>query len=114
MASGVLNFDYLGLQTVERVLRVCTTWDSIISLMPKGGETIWGGLDWCPKEWSNCDQVKKGYMKHFVSDNTYNCSDMQKGLHVNEPMKYGRIISFGKSVSQLLASLLTTLDSEVP
>ncbi|KAJ1408428.1 Lecithin:cholesterol/phospholipid:diacylglycerol acyltransferase [Sesbania bispinosa] len=112
VASGILNFDYLGLQTVEHVLQVCRTWDSIISLMPKGGKTIWGDLDWCTKEWSNCDQVKKGYVKHFASDNTYNFSDMQKGLHVKEPIKNGRIISFGKAVSQLLASLLTALDSE--
>lgn len=109
MASGVLNFDYLGLQTVEHVLRVCRTWDSIISLMPKGGETIWGHLDRCPT--SKCD---KGYMKNFVSHNTYNCCDTQKVHQVKEPLEYRRTISFGKAVSQLLASLLTLLDSEVP
>lgn len=95
MTSGVINFEYLGLQTIEHVLRVCRTWDSIMSLMPKGGETIWG------------------HKKHFESVNTYNCSGVQKGLHVEEPMKYRGIISFGKAVSELLASLLTTLDSEL-
>ncbi|KAL5169796.1 putative phospholipid:diacylglycerol acyltransferase 2 [Glycine soja] len=56
LASGILNFDYLGRQTLERVMRVCRTWDSIISLMPKGGETIWGGLDWCLEQWNTYDQ----------------------------------------------------------
>ncbi|MCI13712.1 phosphatidylcholine-sterol acyltransferase, partial [Trifolium medium] len=78
--------------------------------MPKGGETIWGDLDWGPKEGNKCE--KRGHVKHFVSNNTYSCADMQKGLDVKEPMKYGGINSVGKAVSQLLASLLTTLDSE--
>ncbi|XP_020215180.1 putative phospholipid:diacylglycerol acyltransferase 2 isoform X1 [Cajanus cajan] len=56
VASGILNLDYLGRQTLEHVMRVFRTWDSIISLLPKGGETIWGDLDWCPEEWNNCDQ----------------------------------------------------------
>ncbi|TKY67126.1 putative phospholipid:diacylglycerol acyltransferase 2 [Spatholobus suberectus] len=56
VASGILNFDYLGRQTLDHVMRVCRTWDSIISLMPKGGETIWADLDWFPEQWNNCDQ----------------------------------------------------------
>ncbi|KAJ7947919.1 Phospholipid:diacylglycerol acyltransferase 1 [Quillaja saponaria] len=36
MAPGVLDFDYLGLKTLEHIMRVCRTWDSIISLLPKG------------------------------------------------------------------------------
>jgi len=80
--------------------------------MPKGGETIWGDLDSGPNERSKCDQVKRGHVKHFASNNTYNCRDMQKCIHIKEPTKYGGINSFGKAVSQLLASLLTTLDSE--
>ncbi|RZB74939.1 putative phospholipid:diacylglycerol acyltransferase 2 isoform X2 [Glycine soja] len=56
VASGILNFDYIGRQTLEHAMRVCRTWDSIISLMPKGGETIWGGLDWCLEDWNNYDQ----------------------------------------------------------
>lgn len=111
VTSGILNFDYLGLQTVEHVLRACRTWDSIISLMPKGGETIWGDLDWCPKE-CNKSEKREHMKKHFVYNSTYKCGDMPKGLHVKEHMKYGGINSFGKAVSELLASLLTTLDSE--
>lgn len=75
VASGILNFDYVGRQTLEHAMRVCRTWDSIISLMPKGGETIWGGLDWCLEDWNNYDQVKKGNVKHFASENTFKSSD---------------------------------------
>lgn len=111
MTSGILNFDYLGLQTVEHVLRACRTWDSIISLMPKGGETIWGDLDWCPKECHKSEK-REDMKNHFVYNSTYKCRDSLKGLQVKEHMKYGGINTFGKTVSQLLASLLSTLDSE--
>ncbi|KAF7823299.1 putative phospholipid:diacylglycerol acyltransferase 2 [Senna tora] len=104
-----MAFRYLGLRTLEHVMRVCRTWDSIISTMPKGGETIWGDLDWCPEEKRNCD--------HFVSDNG-DCNSSggssKKGFQFKEgrPSKYGRIISFGKAASELPCSLLGTLDSK--
>ncbi|KAE9593158.1 putative transferase [Lupinus albus] len=112
MASGILNLGYLGLQTLEHVMRVCRTWDSIISLMPKGGETIWGNLDWSPKDGNNCDHEKKGPVKHFASDGTQYSSYTQEGLQVKEAMKHGRIISLGNAVSQLPDSLVTPLDLE--
>lgn len=106
MAHGILNSGCLGLQTLEHVMRVCRTWDSIMSSMPKGGETIWGNMDWSPEEGSNCD--------HFVGDNSYNSSGSKKGFRLKEPTRYGRIISFGKAASQLPSSLLATVDSKVP
>ncbi|KAI4322355.1 hypothetical protein L6164_022059 [Bauhinia variegata] len=112
MAPGILDSDYLGLQTLEHVMRVSRTWDSIISLMPKGGETIWGHLDWSPEEGNNCHDVKKGCVKHTAGDNNYNNSDTKKNFQVKEPMKYGRIISFGKEASQLPSTLLPVLDSK--
>ncbi|KAF2321705.1 hypothetical protein GH714_001646 [Hevea brasiliensis] len=54
MLSGVLDSELLGIQTVEHVLRVSRTWDSTVSLLPKGGETIWGNLDWFPEEGQVC------------------------------------------------------------
>ncbi|CAJ1979198.1 unnamed protein product [Sphenostylis stenocarpa] len=54
--SSILNFGYLGRQALEHVMRVFRTWDSTISLMPKGCETIWGDLNSCPEEWNNYDQ----------------------------------------------------------
>ena len=106
MASCILNSGYLILQTIEHVIQVFRTWDSIISLMPKGGETIWGDLDLSPEEGNNCD--------HFACDNGYDRSCKKKGFLLSELTKYGRIISFSKVASQLPSQLLATLDSEVP
>ncbi|CAL0333999.1 unnamed protein product [Lupinus luteus] len=112
MAFGILNLGYLGLQTLKHVMRVCRTWDSIISLMPKGGETIWGNLDWSPKDRNNCDHEKKGPAKHFASDGSQYSSYTQKSLQVKESTNHGRIISLSNAVSQLPDSLVTPLDSE--
>ncbi|OIW05843.1 hypothetical protein TanjilG_23629 [Lupinus angustifolius] len=112
MASGILNLGYLSLQTLEHVMRVCRTWDSIISLMPKGGETIWGNLDWSPKDRNNCDHEKKGPAKHFASDGSQYSSYMQKGLQLKESIDHGRIFSLGNAVSELTDSHVTPLDSE--
>jgi len=71
VASVITNFDYLGRQILENIMQMFRTWDATASLMPKGGETIWGDLNWCPEEWNNYDQVMKGYIKHFASNNTY-------------------------------------------
>ncbi|XP_027348469.1 putative phospholipid:diacylglycerol acyltransferase 2 [Abrus precatorius] len=112
VASGILKLYYLGRQTLEHVMQMCRTWDSIISLMPKGGKTIWGDLGWCSEDLNSCDQVEDRYEKHLASDNTFNSNGKQNDLHVKEPENCGRLISFGKADSQLLASPLTTLDSE--
>ncbi|KAI9076243.1 hypothetical protein K1719_041816 [Acacia pycnantha] len=104
MASGILNSGNLGLQTLEHFIQVYRTWDSIISLMPKGGETIWGNLDWFPEEGNNCD--------HFTRDNGYDRGCKKKGFLLKDLTKFGRIISFGKAASQLPSSLLALLDSK--
>ncbi|RVX20156.1 putative phospholipid:diacylglycerol acyltransferase 2 [Vitis vinifera] len=89
MDPGVLDSEILGLQTLEHVMRVCRTWDSIISLIPKGGETIWGNLDWSPEE-----------------------GDGKMEFQIKESVRYGRIISFGKATSQLPSSQLPNLGSK--
>ncbi|MED6206024.1 hypothetical protein PIB30_023091 [Stylosanthes scabra] len=97
LASGLLNFDYFGRRSLENIMQVCQTWDSIISLMPKGGETIWGDLDWSHEEGNNCDPVNKRYEEQFINNNTYNGSDDKQ----KKPIKYQRIISFGKAFDQI-------------
>ncbi|KAK9280019.1 hypothetical protein L1049_013704 [Liquidambar formosana] len=109
MAPGVLDSEMLGLQTLEHVMRVSRTWDSIISLMPKGGETIWGNMDWSPEEGYDCDLARKRYMKPSLNDKKSNNSDGKRGFHIEDYVKYGRIISFGKAASQLPSSQLPTL-----
>lgn len=110
MAPGLLDSKILGLQTLEHVLRVSRTWDSIVSLLPKGGETIWGNLDWSPEEGHACQLVKKGNFQCSPNDNY---TDAKRGFQIKETEKYGRIISFGKEESQLPSSQIPSLDSKV-
>ncbi|GMP88688.1 hypothetical protein CsSME_00040583 [Camellia sinensis var. sinensis] len=111
MAPGLLDSELLGFQTLEHVMRVSRTWDSIISLMPKGGETIWGNLDWSPEEGFDCDLAKKRYMQPYSEINNNN-TDGKRGLKVKESVKYGRMVSFGKEESQLPSSQLPNLGSK--
>ncbi|GAV71713.1 LACT domain-containing protein [Cephalotus follicularis] len=111
MAPGVLDSEILGLQTLEHVLRVSRTWDSIMSLLPKGGETIWGNMDWSPEDAYACDSAKRSFQL-FRGDSNANKTSLMSGFQVKEPVKYGRIISFGKAASQLPSSRLDTLDSK--
>lgn len=113
MAPGLLNSDILGIQTLEHVMRVSRTWDSIISLFPKGGDTIWGGMDWSPEENHFCDSSKT--KNHKPVDVTQNTSDVARlnRFQVVEPTRYGRIVSFGKEASELHSSELSTLASQV-
>ncbi|KAL5716775.1 phospholipid:diacylglycerol acyltransferase [Ranunculus cassubicifolius] len=108
MAPGVLDSDLLGLQTLEHMMRVSRTWDSMIALLPKGGETVWGNLDWSPEEGCICDQAKKKSFRDS-SENTpesTNKSDGKLGFRMEELVRYGRMISFGKETAQLPSSEL--------
>ncbi|KAG2674532.1 hypothetical protein I3843_13G125800 [Carya illinoinensis] len=109
-APGLLDSEILGLQTLEHIMRVSRTWDSIVSLLPKGGETIWGNLDWSAEEGHGFSFAEKGQAS--MSGNNLNNSNGRRSLQVKDPVKYGRIISFGKVASQLPSSQLSTLDSK--
>lgn len=114
MAPGVFDSEILGLQTFEHMMRVVRTWDSAISLLPKGGDTIWGNLDWSPEEGHSCNLAKKINEQLSSCDiNCFNHSDRTKAFHVREPEKYGRMISFGKATSKLPSSQLPILSSKV-
>lgn len=98
MAPGVLDSKFLGAQT--HIMRVLRTWDSILSLLPKGGEAIWGDLNWSPEEGCDCRLVNKKYPKvPFLSYPT-NTNDENMSLKVGKAY-FGRLISFGKKTSQL-------------
>lgn len=113
MAPGLLDSEILGLQTLEHVMRVSRTWDSVVSLLPKGGETIWGNLDWSPEEGYACGPVKKGNFQPSPNDNNANYTDVKRGFQIKETVKYGRIISFGKEESQFPSSQIPSLDPKV-
>ncbi|KAL6953866.1 Phospholipid:diacylglycerol acyltransferase 1 [Sarracenia purpurea var. burkii] len=70
IAPGVLDMDVFGLQTLQHLMRMTRTWDSTMSMIPKGGDTIWGGLDWSPEEGYECIAKKiKNNDTHAVDQN---------------------------------------------
>lgn len=83
------------------------TWDSTMSMIPKGGDTIWGGVDWSPEE--TCPLRKKARKNetHESRDETENKVSQTK--HVN----YGRLISFGKDVAEAPSSEIDRIDFRV-
>lgn len=112
MTPGFLKSEILGFQTLEHMLRVSRTWDSTASLLPKGGETIWGDLDWSPEDVQNCD-LETVDTHSFRNENDSNDSEINKGLQEKEAVHYGRMISFGKEAATRPSSELSTLYSEV-
>ncbi|GFZ08124.1 phospholipid:diacylglycerol acyltransferase [Actinidia rufa] len=106
IAPGVLDKDLFGLQTLQHAMKMTRTWDSTMSMIPKGGETIWGGLDWSPEE---------GYVpsqrKQRNSDNSGSNQNGTESMNCqSKAVKYGRIISFGKDVAEAHSSEISKID----
>ncbi|KAH6833239.1 Lecithin:cholesterol acyltransferase family protein [Perilla frutescens var. hirtella] len=99
MAPGLLDSEIFGLQAMERVMRVSRTWDSLISLLPKGGESIWGNLDWSPEEDHVCDSGMRVYQQQFEAKP--NDTNGRRVFQVQESTKYGSIVSFGNTPSEM-------------
>ncbi|XP_073142608.1 putative phospholipid:diacylglycerol acyltransferase 2 [Henckelia pumila] len=110
MAPGFLDSKILGLQGLEHVMRVSRTWDSMVSLLPKGGEAIWGNLDWSPEQNYVCGSKKEKNRRNSVTKS--NTTDDKSIFEVQESTNYGRIISFGKMASELHSSKLPTSNSQ--
>ncbi|KAA8523292.1 hypothetical protein F0562_009715 [Nyssa sinensis] len=104
MAPGVLDMDVFGFQTFQHVMRMTRTWDSTMSMVPKGGDTIWGGLDWSPEEDYKCNKKIKSNDSQTVSQNGKGSADDAKCAN------YGRIISFGKDVAEVHSSKIEMVD----
>lgn len=108
MAPGLLDSEMFGLQALERVMRVSRTWDSLISLLPKGGEAIWGDSNWSPEEDHVCDSVTR---KHQQQQQQFevqaNDTDGSRRFRVQESTNYGSIISFSKSHSSEMSRLVS-------
>nr|GMD67261.1 putative phospholipid:diacylglycerol acyltransferase 2 [Ipomoea batatas] len=108
MAPGLFD-ETFRFQTMEHVMRVSQTWDSVVSLIPKGGETVWGNLDWSPEEEYNCSSVTKKYQLTSILSNS-NKTDLRSS-QIKAATNYGRIISFGKASSELHSSQLSAFDA---
>nr|XP_043631861.1 putative phospholipid:diacylglycerol acyltransferase 2 [Erigeron canadensis] len=112
MAPGFLESGVLGLQTMEHMMRVSRTWDSVISLLPKGGEVIWGDLDSSPEDGHECDFETKGYVEMNSRENISRNKDAKPQFQIKQQTNYGRIIAFGKKASEQHSSKLPTFVSE--
>ncbi|XP_039123936.1 phospholipid:diacylglycerol acyltransferase 1 isoform X2 [Dioscorea cayenensis subsp. rotundata] len=105
-APGVLDSDFFGLQTLPHIMRLSRTWDSTMSMIPKGGDTIWGGLDWSPEEGYDCSDNKKSEnVPHASEEFRVGVDD----IHISNA-NYGRIISFGKDVAEPPSSNIKRID----
>ncbi|XP_012449754.1 phospholipid:diacylglycerol acyltransferase 1 isoform X1 [Gossypium raimondii] len=105
-APGFLDKDVFGLQTFQHLMRMTRTWDSTMSMIPKGGETIWGGLDWSPEGSSfNCGAKT-------LRNNSINNTDQIPNINLAnmKNVNYGRIISFGKDVAEAHSSKIERVD----
>ncbi|CAO2823176.1 unnamed protein product [Amaranthus hypochondriacus] len=106
VAPSFLDKDYFGLQTLQHVMRMTRTWDTTMSMIPKGGDTIWGNLDWSPENGYKCSLKKqKNNDTDTVGKNPNGCLE-SSGKGVN----YGRIISFGKGVAEAPSSEIERMD----
>ncbi|XP_010685335.2 phospholipid:diacylglycerol acyltransferase 1 [Beta vulgaris subsp. vulgaris] len=102
IAPGVLNNDIFHFQTLQHVMRMTRTWDATMSMIPKGGNTIWGGLDWSPEEgYCPGKREKDANVTTFAGRN--NNPETKKAY-------YGRMISFGKDVAEASQSDIKKID----
>ncbi|KAK6914709.1 Lecithin:cholesterol/phospholipid:diacylglycerol acyltransferase [Dillenia turbinata] len=80
IAPNVLDKGIFGLQTLQHMIRMSRTWDSTMSMLPEGGDIIWGNLDWSPDEGYNPNKKKQGAVKGRNVANT-TCRDVQTEYH---------------------------------
>lgn len=107
-ATGVLDKDVFGLQTLQHLMRMTRTWDSTMSMIPKGGDIIWGDLDWSPEGYYNCSAKK------LKNNGTHTPGQIGKGNTSSKAeVNYGRIISFGKHVAEVHSSEIERIDFRV-
>ncbi|KAK4479546.1 hypothetical protein RD792_015063 [Penstemon davidsonii] len=100
IAPGVLEKDLFHFQTLQHIMKMTRTWDSTMSMLPKGGDTIWGGLDWSPEEGHVLNKRKQS------TNDTEDVRTESKAKLVN----YGRIVSFGKEVADADASEIQRIE----
>ena len=90
-------------------MRMTRTWDSTMSMIPKGGDTIWGGLDWSPEEGYTPSKRKQRNNDTQVANEDDSEVVASQRKHVN----FGRIISFGKDIAEAPSSHIDMIDFRV-
>lgn len=79
-----------------------------MSMIPKGGDTIWGGLDWSPEGFYNCSAKK------LKNDGIPTAGQNRKRNNSSKAgVNYGRIVSFGKHAAEVHSSEIERIDFRV-
>ncbi|KAL1823910.1 hypothetical protein ACET3Z_010688 [Daucus carota] len=100
LAPGRVDF-----QTLQHIMRMTRTWDSTMSMLPKGGDTIWGDLDWSPEEDYKCS-----VQKLMNNDSKIVGQTGEESSENANCVKYGRMISFGKDLAQESSSKIQRME----
>ena len=109
IAPGFLDNDIFQLQTLQHVMRLSRTWDSTMSMIPKGGDTIWGSQDWSPEEGYSCGKKRERKNDTQITDQ----AGAKSAISQTRCANYGRIISFGKDVAEAPSSDVERIDFRV-
>nr|ADK92410.1 phospholipid:diacylglycerol acyl transferase [Ricinus communis] len=96
IAPGFLDNDMFRLQTLQHMMRMSRTWDSTMSMIPRGGDTIWGDLDWSPEEGYI---PRKKRQRNNATDNV-NEGGAESEISQRKIVRYGRMVSFGKNIAE--------------
>lgn len=80
-----------------------------MSMILRGGDTIWGSLDWSPEEGYSCDQKRE--MKN--STRVTNRAHAKSAISLIGSANYGRIASFGKDVAGAPPNDIDRIDFKV-
>lgn len=107
VAPGVLDSDLFQIQTLQNLMRMSRTWDSTMSMIPKGGDTIWGGLDWSPEEGYAPSKRKQG------KNDTFTQNESGGGVCEATQASYGRMVSFGRDVAEAPSSEIERIEFRV-
>ncbi|KAF4399335.1 hypothetical protein G4B88_022418 [Cannabis sativa] len=105
IAPGFLDNDIFRLQTLQHAMKMTRTWDSTMSMIPKGGDTIWGAHNWSPEDCYNLKDSQRNNDTQISSEERIEkLSSQSKSAH------YGKMISFGKDVADAHSSEIERID----
>ncbi|CAI5526846.1 unnamed protein product, partial [Closterium sp. Naga37s-1] len=63
-----------SLQALQHVMRVSRTWDATMSMLPKGGEAVWGNATWAPEDSFNCSKARAKQLQQQAGESGGNSS----------------------------------------
>lgn len=110
IAPGVLDKDLFHMQTLQHLMKMSRTWDSTMSMIPKGGDTIWGDLDFSPEDGFTPSRKRRNATDEGkILDEDRSTEPKSK----RRPVHYGRMISFGKALAEADSSEIERINFRV-